>query len=88
MYIESLARVMSHYIRGIFLCYRWQAKGGAETARAARTGPLPWRAEWRRFQNEISELSGAATLCRSRYTGADEKGAMEDTCERALEALL
>ena len=87
LYVESLARVVSHYIRGMFLYYRWQENGVAETARAARTELMAWRAEWRRYQDEIPKLPGAATLYRSISTGKDPAGAMEDTCERALEAL-
>ena len=87
MYLESLAHVVSHYIRGMFLYYQWQEKGGDITARAARTELLAWRAEWRRYRTEIPKLPAAATLYRSVSSGTDEKGAMEDTCEKALKAL-
>ncbi len=87
LYMESLARVMSSYIRGMFQYYRWQENADAETARAARSELMAWRAEWRRYQDEIPKLPGAATLYRSGKTDADKKGAMEDTCEKALVAL-
>jgi len=42
---------------------------------------------WRRYQNEIVKLPGAATLYCSIDWCEDERGAVEDTCERAVEAL-
>jgi hypothetical protein len=82
LYLESLARVMSHYVRGMFLYYDGQNTRALAELRM-------WRAEWRRYRSEIPKLEGVASLYRSLNSQKedDSAGAMEDTCEKALAAL-
>ena len=82
LYLESLARVMSHYVRGMFFYYDGQNA-------PARAELLAWRDEWRRYRTVISKLEGVASLYRSLNSQqeTDAGGAMEDTCEKALAAL-
>ncbi len=89
-YMESLATVMSHYVRGMFLYYGSQENGDAKASAQALAELRAWRAEWRRYQNEIAKLPGVATVYRSmnNYGGTpNPKGAMEETCEKALSVL-
>ncbi len=82
-YMESLADVMAHYVRGMFLYYSGQKE-------KAREELLLWRAAWDRHRNEIPKLPGVATPYRSlnNYGGSpDPKGAMAETCEKTLAAL-
>lgn len=90
LYMESLANVMSHYIRGMFQYYAWKDTGKPETAAKAREDLQAWKAAWAHYQTEIGKLKGIATLYRSQ-TGQEvksTKGAMSDTCEAALAELL
>ena len=89
LYLESLAEVMSHYIRGMFLYYRSQETHDAKGAAQAKTELEQWRVAWSRYNTDIPKLPGAATLYRSQYGEQtnDREGAMADTCERALKKL-
>jgi hypothetical protein len=83
VYLESLARVMSHYVRGMFLYYDGRAKEALPELQA-------WQREWRRYRTEIAKIEGVASLYRSlnSQNENDSAGAMEDTCEKALAALV
>jgi hypothetical protein len=89
LYLESLAEVMSHYIRGMFLYYRSLETRDAKDATQARTELEQWRVAWSRYNTDIPKLPGAATLYRSQYGDQtnDSEGAMADTCEKALKGL-
>ena len=92
VYLESLTEVMCHYIRGMFLYYRFQETADAAVAKQARSELEKWRTAWERYNSEIPKLHGAATLYRSQYeheagTEVGESGAMADTCEKALKKL-
>ena len=89
LYLESLAEVMSHYIRGMFLFYRSQETHDAKGAALAKTELEQWRVAWSRYNTDIPKLPGAASLYRSQYenTGDHSEGAMADTCEQALKKL-
>lgn len=86
VYMESLAQVMSHYVRGMFQYYRWQETQDAATARAARTDLIAWRKAWAHYQNEIPKLDGVASLYRSLNSQkeTDTAEAMAALCEQAL----
>lgn len=89
IYMESLAKVMSHYVRGMFQYYHWQETGNAADAAAAGNELQAWRAAWTDYQTNVPKLSGVATLYRSQ-TDQDPStapGAMADTCEAALRSL-
>ncbi|MBL8173586.1 MAG: hypothetical protein JNK48_02895 [Bryobacterales bacterium] len=86
-YMESITAVMAHYIRGMFLYYRWQETGGEEVRVRALSELREWRKAWHEHRTEIPKLAGAATPYRSQnnYRGtANTTDAMEETCERAL----
>jgi hypothetical protein len=90
VYLESLAKVMSHYVRGMFLYYHWQETGNAATAAEAENELRAWRAAWVDYQTNIPKLPGVASLYRSQ-TDQDPSttpGAMADTCEAALRSLV
>ena len=89
LYLESLAEVMSHYIRGMFLFYRSQETHDAKITAQAKTELEQWRVAWNRYHTDIPKLPGAATLYRSQYGEQtnDSEGAMADTCEQALKKL-
>ena len=81
IYLQQLANVACHYVRGIFLFYRWQEDpGGVACAQAAYHELKAWEAAWKAYRNEIPLLPGAPSLFRS-----DGKGGMEETCIRALD---
>lgn len=88
-YMEVLSVVMSHYIRGMFLYYRWQETKDPETGRAAARELTRWRDAWSAYRSTIPVLDGVATLYRSQNSQreGDTEGAMEDTCRRALSDL-
>lgn len=88
-YLEALARVMAHYIGGMFLYYRWEEAGGEETARKALKELRAWRRAWDVYRNDIPKLEGVATLYRSQNSqrDGDVEGAMASTCELALTRL-
>lgn len=86
LYVEALARVISHYVQGMFRYYSWK-ETKAEGARAAALKELlRWRSEWNRYQREIGKLEGIASLYRSQTSQepGSTSGAMADTCESAI----
>ncbi len=86
-YMESVAAVMAHYIRGMFLYYRWQETGGATTKQQALSELRAWRKAWHHHRTEIPKLPGVATPYRSQnnYRGTpNTTDAMQETCEKAL----
>jgi len=89
VYLESLTEVMCHYIRGMFLFYRWQETHDAPTARRAQDELSQWREAWKRYNTEIPQLPGAPSLYRSQYgpEASTSEGAMVETCEKAQAAL-
>jgi hypothetical protein len=90
VYMETLANTMSHYVRGMFLYHNSLETGDANTARQALAELRAWRQEWDRHRIEVPKLPGVATPYRSlnNYGGTpDPKGAMAETCEKALAAL-
>jgi hypothetical protein len=88
-YLESLTKVVGHYVRGMFLYYHWQETGDAASAAQAERELLDWRAAWKDYQTNVPNLPGAATLYRSQteQDPASAPGAMADTCEAALRSL-
>jgi hypothetical protein len=88
-YLEGLTQILDHYVKGMFSFYQWQETREAATAARAQQELLAWRAAWQRYQTEVPELPGAASLYRSQNTqSADSaKGAMADLCETALQTL-
>lgn len=89
IYMESLAKVMSHYVRGMFLYYHWQETGDAATATKAESELQDWRTAWVDYRTNVPKLPAVATLYRSQ-TDQDPStapGAMADTCEAALRSL-
>ena len=89
VYLESLAEVMAHSVRGMFLYYRSQETHDAATAQRAKDELLQWREAWQRYNTEIPKLPGAPSLYRSQYgpEPSSSDGAMVDTCEKALKTL-
>jgi hypothetical protein len=93
LYNEALARVMSHYIQGMFRYYHWQETKDEREAQLALEHLRQWQKSWRAYETEIPKLDGAATLYRSqsssnnRQSAPDTSGAMQDTAEAALAEL-
>lgn len=93
VYYEALARVMSHYVQGMFRYYHWQETHDTREGRLAREQLRGWQVAWRSYETETPKLGGAATLYRSRSTSSsredepDAGGAMAETAEAALEEL-
>jgi len=89
LYMEALAKVMAHYVRGMFQYERWRQTGNKEIGSAARNELVEWRKAWDYYRNEIGKLEGVASLYRSLNSQqeTDTRGAMEDLCEAALAAL-
>ncbi len=89
IYLESLTKVMSHYVRGMFLYYHWQETGDSASAVSAEDEFQDWRVAWRDYQTNVPKLPGAATLYRSQtdQDPATAPGAMADTCEGAMRSL-
>lgn len=89
IYLESLTKVISHYVRGMFLYYHWQDTGDAKDAAKARNELQAWQAAWLDYETNVPQLPGVATLYRSQreQDPATTNGAMADTCERALRSL-
>jgi hypothetical protein len=89
IYLEKLSRVMSSYVRGMFLFYRSQETKAATDAKAALEELTTWQHAWTDYRAEIPKLPGAATLYRSQCDQEETTtpGAMADTCEKALAAL-
>ena len=90
IYLERLAVVVDHYVKGMFSFYQWQETREAAAALNARQELLAWREAWQRYQSEVPKLPGAATPYRSEnhkpnpVNGSLDKGAMADLCESAL----
>lgn len=89
IYLESLTKVVSYNVRGMFLFYRWQETGDVALKSKARDELLAWRAAWADYQANVPKLPGVATLYRSQgeQDPASAPGAMADTCEKALRTL-
>jgi hypothetical protein len=89
LYLEALTKVVSHYVRGMFLFYQWQETRDAATAARAETELRDWQRAWQDYQTHVPKLPGAASLYRSQNTQEPDStpGAMADTCEAALRAL-
>lgn len=90
VYNEALARVMSHYVQGMFRYYHWRETNDAGEARLALGQLREWENAWRAYETDIPKLGGAATLFRSQSSSGggqgapDTSGAMADTVEAAL----
>jgi len=93
LYLENLAQVMDHHIKGMFSCYQWQETREAAPAAKAQRELLAWRAAWARHQTEIAKLAGGASIYRSQNRsqnptdGSSTRGAMAELCEAALQTL-
>lgn len=86
-YMESIAAVMAHYIRGMFLYYHWQENSDSTTKQQALTELRAWRKAWHHHRTEIPKLTGTASPYRSlnNYRGTpNTTDAMQETCEKAL----
>jgi hypothetical protein len=88
--MESLAKVMCHYVNGMFLYYQWQETHDAATAAKAKQELQAWSAAWKYYQTEVPKLPGVASLYRSQNSqNADSaSGAMAELCEAALQSLM
>jgi len=91
LYMESLAKVVCHYVNGMFQYYQWKETRNAAGAAKARETLLAWQAEWRHYTTEIPRLPGVATRYRSANLTSEEESAGKDTmaglCEEALKEL-
>ncbi len=89
VYLEKLATVMCHYVRGMFLFYRWQDTKTAADAQLARVELTAWQRAWSDYRAEIPKLPGAASPYRSLNWQEENTadGAMADICEKALATL-
>jgi hypothetical protein len=86
VYLEKLSVVMCHYVRGMFLFYRWQETKAAADAKAALTELTAWRQAWADYRTELPKLPGAASPYRSLNWQEENTaaGAMADICEKAI----
>ncbi|MBL8219184.1 MAG: hypothetical protein JNL62_08135 [Bryobacterales bacterium] len=85
--MESIAAVMAHSIRGMFLYYRWQETSAESAKQQALAELQAWRKAWHHHRTEIPKLAGAASPYRSQnnYRGTPNTTyAMQETCEKAL----
>jgi hypothetical protein len=89
VYMESLAKVMCHCVKGMFNYYQWQRTHDGATAASAREELKAWSEAWQLYQTQVPKLPGAASLYRSQNTQSPDSasGAMADLCEAALRAL-
>ena len=89
VYLHQLSKVMSSYVRGMFLFYRWQETKVPADAEAAAKELAAWQQAWDDYRADIPKLPGAASLYRSQCEQEETTtaGAMADTCEEALAAL-
>jgi hypothetical protein len=89
LYMESLSKVMCHYVKGMFSYYQWQETRDGATAAKARQELLAWSEAWQLYQTQVPKLPGAASLYRSQNTQSPDSAnrAMADLCEAALRAL-
>ena len=87
--MEKIAKVLCHYVRGIFLYYNWLEVNEDEAAMAAFHELTLWKHSWEEYRTAIPQCPAAPSLFRSLCT-ADEgsaPGAMADTCDRAMTEL-
>lgn len=89
VYLHRLSMVMSSYVRGMFLFYRWQETKTPADAETAAKELAAWQQAWEDYLTEIPKLPGAATLYRSQCEQEETStaGAMADTCEKAIAEL-
>jgi hypothetical protein len=89
IYMENLADVMRHYVNGMFSYYNWQETGDATMGAQAKQELLAWRAAWSRYQTDVPQLPGVASLYRSQNAQSADSvsGAMAELCEAALHKL-
>jgi hypothetical protein len=92
IYMENLARVVCHYVNGMFRFYQWQETRDAALAVQARQELEAWRAAWREHSQDIPKLAGVATRYRSVNVTSEAEGAvagdtMAGLCESALRTL-
>ncbi len=89
VYLHKLSQVMSTYVRGMFLFYRWQETRAPADAEAALQELTAWQTAWADYRSAMPKLPGAATLYRSQCEQEETStsGAMADTCEKALSTL-
>jgi hypothetical protein len=89
IYLQSLAKVVCHYVNGMFACYQWQETHDAGAATKARQELQAWNEAWKDYRTKIPALPGAASLYRSQNTQSADSahGAMADICEKALRSL-
>ncbi|HEY1661848.1 MAG TPA: hypothetical protein VGI03_05465 [Verrucomicrobiae bacterium] len=89
IYLESLTKVMEHYVTGMFSYYQWQETRDPAAAAKARLELRAWKEAWNSYQTDVPKLPGAASLYRSQNgQNADSaKGAMADLCENAMRDL-
>ena len=89
IYQESLAKVICHYVNGMFLYYQWQDAKSPAVAVRAREELQAWSKAWASYQADVPKLPGVATLYRSQNAqdAASAKGAMADLCQQARRAL-
>lgn len=89
IYLENLAEVMCHYVKGMFGYYRWQETGDRILAAKATAELGAWSSAWSKYQMDVPKLPGAASLYRSRNSQNPDStsGAMADLCEEARRKL-
>ena len=92
LYMESLAKVVCHYVSGMFLYYQWQETRDTALAERARRELEAWRAAWREHTQDIPKLPGVASRYRSVNVTSETEGAsggdtMAGLCESALRRL-
>jgi hypothetical protein len=89
IYLESLGKVMEHYVSGMFMYYQWEETHDAAAGTKAGEELRAWQEAWQYYQTEVPKLPGVASLYLSRNTqSADSaKGAMAELCEAALKSL-
>lgn len=89
IYMESLAKVMCHYVNGMFLYYQWQETGNVTTAIKASGELKAWSEAWKYYQNDVPNLPGVASPYRSQNAQSADSasGAMAELCEAAMQAL-
>ncbi len=89
IYMESLAKVMCHYVTGMFLFYQWQETHDPAVAVRARQELLAWKDAWQHYRTDVPQLPGVASLYRSQNSQSPDssEGAMADLCEAAMQSL-
>jgi hypothetical protein len=93
IYMENLAQVMEHYITGMFSFYQWAETRDAATGAKARRELQAWREAWQRYQIDVPNLTGVASIYHSQNRTQNPtdrsptQGAMAELCEAALQTL-